>query len=523
MKYLVLILSIIVSLQAQASKWIDLSWDEVEGAKFYEIEINNIRKGKRFPIGVFQSDNATYKKKVKPGLYQLRIRTVDSRGVPGGWSDYMKFTVDVSEIERFRPLDKEKIPNVGNALEEEVDFVWEKIEGITSFYIIIYDAENKPIHKKRIKGNSYKYKMKTSQKYSWELHPYIDGKLVKNSNRWSFALLGQALKPPSIELEEKDNHFEFTFLHNEDDVTYDFQLFRKKKDQYQQIDEKLKIKKNTHSVLKKKIRPGKYRADVIAEKSDSTVSYPGQLEFLWDNDEIEILGTTKGDERQGKNWKVEIKGSLINFQYESTINELNGKSSQDIPAFSFGVLVGYETRLGEFGLSLENADLTSSGEDYSDQLISLYYNFWRPQWGGLKFELGTGLFFRDSFFIRSGIGTDNFSNTFPIRENNSVSYEGVLLSMGLGYQFFEKWELRGTTYFYWTLSGDVSADYYKIHEVGMFKLDLRLIYRASSDLDLFLGITSHDLETDYEYNSGEYINNTLLSGGGFGAGVILYF
>src|SRR5437868_4889588 len=76
---------------ANSQRSVELEIEAVDGASSYEIELISMQNKK---VLNFKMKTPLWKAKVKPGLYEMRLRSYDSRGVPGEWSENEKFAVN---------------------------------------------------------------------------------------------------------------------------------------------------------------------------------------------------------------------------------------------------------------------------------------------------------------------------------------------------------------------------------------------------------------------------------------------
>ncbi|MEQ1877109.1 MAG: hypothetical protein ABL958_10715, partial [Bdellovibrionia bacterium] len=114
---------------------VDLEWEAVDGSPFYEIEVSkHLGGGKKKDPQVFKVNTAKWNGRLKPGQYEMRLRSVDSRHVPGDWSDPSVFWVKLPPPTQTQPaVDQEfKAPDHD---ETDVEFGWDKVAGAKKYKI----------------------------------------------------------------------------------------------------------------------------------------------------------------------------------------------------------------------------------------------------------------------------------------------------------------------------------------------------------------------------------------------------
>ena len=101
---IILIINFNLALAADASaRWIDLEWDDVTDAAAYEVSLSEIIEGAETSRGIFSTDSARWSKEVNPGNYNVRIRALDKRKVPGAWGEPIPVTIKQEEPQLLVP------------------------------------------------------------------------------------------------------------------------------------------------------------------------------------------------------------------------------------------------------------------------------------------------------------------------------------------------------------------------------------------------------------------------------------
>lgn len=122
---------------------VELEWEEVLGAKVYELEFQNLSGEKQT---TFKSPNRIFKFKMRVGRYKVRSRVADDRNVFGAWSPLTEFTVEP----KAPYLDEKSVRTTGKlnakTLTSDVTYRWGTSKGAKTFRLVILDSEGKVVH-----------------------------------------------------------------------------------------------------------------------------------------------------------------------------------------------------------------------------------------------------------------------------------------------------------------------------------------------------------------------------------------
>jgi hypothetical protein len=132
---------------------VELEWEEVSGAKIYELEFQNLSGEKQT---VFKSQNRIFKFKMKVGRYKVRSRVADDRRVFGSWSDLTEFLVEP----KAPYIDEKAVRTTGKinakTLLADVVYHWGSAKGAQHFKLTISDAEGKVVYEEVTSKYYYK-------------------------------------------------------------------------------------------------------------------------------------------------------------------------------------------------------------------------------------------------------------------------------------------------------------------------------------------------------------------------------
>lgn len=200
MKIFAVILLFLLSHMAysQDSRWIDLEWEAVPEARQYEIELFQMEGEKVLPRGKYKTDSAQWSHAVPPGKYFLRLRSIDSRGVPGEWSSNIPLKVRMQNPLLLRPAPSDKISD------PLVNFEWGPVEGAANYQLVVRNKAKDVIHNSvvpELKSSVYLEKLDEIQ---WAVFALEKDEEAKPAEEWTessfrnFARVGGVLEAPKV-------------------------------------------------------------------------------------------------------------------------------------------------------------------------------------------------------------------------------------------------------------------------------------------------------------------------------------
>lgn len=139
--YLALILLLLPLVSwSQDSRWIDLEWDLIPGAREYEIELFQVEEDKTLPRGKYKTDEPRWSHAVPPGRYFMRLRSIDKRGVPGEWSADTPLKVRMQNPLLLRPVPGDKVSD------PLVNFEWGPVVGAANYQLVVRNKSKEVLH-----------------------------------------------------------------------------------------------------------------------------------------------------------------------------------------------------------------------------------------------------------------------------------------------------------------------------------------------------------------------------------------
>lgn len=124
---------------------VELDWEEVSGAKIYELEFQTT-DGK--VLTSFESKSPVFKFKMRVGHYRVRSRVADARKVYGDWSGLNEIVIQPKPV----TMDAKSVTSKGiidpKTRTAAVNFQWPASAGADKYRIRIFDAKGKKIAEK---------------------------------------------------------------------------------------------------------------------------------------------------------------------------------------------------------------------------------------------------------------------------------------------------------------------------------------------------------------------------------------
>ena len=179
---------------------LELELEAVTGVSGYEIQVIRIlENNKRKPPVLFKIKTTTWRAKLVPGRYELRVRSLDSREVPGEWSESQDFIVKLPPATLTKPSTDEVVMS-DQTEKEKVNFQWQPVEGAEKYKLRILDSKGSMVLETMEKDSSVRVELPVGKTYSWILIPVMPGDLEGEANEPAnpFQLHGGKLKPPKI-------------------------------------------------------------------------------------------------------------------------------------------------------------------------------------------------------------------------------------------------------------------------------------------------------------------------------------
>lgn len=165
-KYILLCL---ISAKFVLAKTVTLKWAPVEGALSYQIEI--FERSKRvFQTEVKSTPSPHWKRAMRPGVYQYRVRAINVERAPGKWSVLHALAVPPSAPKALFPPNG-KIFSTSSPV-QSVKFQWTRVPLTTSYWLII-ERDGKRVTEAFTTDLSNIVNELPSGKYQWTIQALI--------------------------------------------------------------------------------------------------------------------------------------------------------------------------------------------------------------------------------------------------------------------------------------------------------------------------------------------------------------
>jgi hypothetical protein len=244
---------------------LELELEDIPGVTGYELQVIRLleKNKKKKPLN-FKIKSITWKARLVPGRYEMRVRSVDSRGVPGEWSEPQEFIVKLPPPGLVSPPPQGIIRSTENE-KEEVAFEWKSVQGAEKYKLRVYGPDGSLVQEVVETDTSATINLPVAQVYGWNVVPVmagdLDGEGAEPVSR--FELFGGTLGNPSIDGLADTDTKEFKWSNVEFAGEYDFKLEKKdNQGNWKVVDQK--VTKVASQVYAKAVSSGQYRMQVKA-------------------------------------------------------------------------------------------------------------------------------------------------------------------------------------------------------------------------------------------------------------------
>ena len=178
---------------------LEFSWEPVEKAKGYELQfIRSSAGGSAAPINFTSATNG-FKGELPVGQYKIKIRTLDSRGVPGTWSAPIPVSLKLPIVEALQPEVDSTIQ--GDDSEAfDVSFSWKSQGEAVQYVVTVLNGKGKKVFEETVEEPKAQVKLNVAQGYQWRVTAKLEDGF--KGEEWeqsrSFVLLGSAIESPEM-------------------------------------------------------------------------------------------------------------------------------------------------------------------------------------------------------------------------------------------------------------------------------------------------------------------------------------
>ncbi|HEX4923891.1 MAG TPA: hypothetical protein VFV50_07385 [Bdellovibrionales bacterium] len=342
-------------LGAEFRRSVDLEWEPIDDTPMYEIEISkHVGGGKRKDPQVFKVKKASWTGRLKPGQYEMRLRSFDARYVPGEWSPPSLFWVRLPSPKLIKPAPDEQF-KAPDDQSTDIEFAWEPVAGAREYRIDVKSLKGDWTKSDTVTETSLKLEVPVAQPFTWRvtaLLPDEEKEAEPGEFSTKFAVVGKAIETPKIAVPSTEFVRELTWDKAEHAEKYEFAISRLDKDKWVPV-EKGTTEKTTVK-FKEKHKGGQYRIVVKALAQAREPSNDSLIEFkVYDGDRspaaVEEAQMREAIEKP-TNWytifsyyitQMDYAGHSRETGFKTTYNALGGTGrvgvGHVIPGASWGV------------------------------------------------------------------------------------------------------------------------------------------------------------------------------------------
>lgn len=446
---------------AQLQRSIEMELEPIDGATAYEIELKSVVSKK---ILNFKMKAPLWKAKVKPGVYELRLRSYDERGVPGDWSATDKFSVNFSPPQMLHPQNAQEI-KTGEPETATVEFKWNALPGAKKYKVyveslipngVVATTNEIKTYSGETEKSTLELKLPIATHYKWGVVAILpngdEGDKPENLNE--FFLLGARLEKPEIE-KPLDKYVQ-TLKWDKPNFAdqFDYILQRKSEAGWKTIEKKSLISENEIN-FSNEHPGGQYRIGVRAKGYLREASPLNTVEFKVHTGDrspaaVEVSRLRESMDKP-TNWYAMASYLVTNVDYTGVDAEGTG-GDKSISYSAIGgtgrIGVGYfqpEKNNGFIGI-LDLSGIDIKGENVTFASIELNYArklFWKTN----RILLSAGYFMKELPFTQQ-----NPNGSF---KNSVISYSGPHAGFTFWHPFTPKLGLQFNLRAYYSLfSGD---------------------------------------------------------------------
>ncbi len=502
-------------------RWIDIEWDEVPGARGYDIELFEVIDQKDYTRGLFHTDKPHWAKEAPAGKYTVKIRALDNRRVPGPWGESLPIMVKLSPPQLLKPLNNEVITN-SDTEDLYVHFQWNEATGAALYQFILFNSKNQVIANLVSKEQEVKLNVSRIDTYKWFVLPLLSAdekkepaEFLTNTNELAtqkaFQIKGTPLISPVISIEviqKKGMILKWEEIYRAEN--YNYEVFRDENNELKKVFSG-NSKKTIIAIPKDRITKGKYLIAIKAQALKYRDSEPARILIQSENDSIDIL---KNESQVRNNSSRSSEPSVLEAQFGYPNFKYNSKN-YDLDTVNTESLRGVEVQ-GKWQKSFLNSrffnainfDLSQSADS---NVSALSYGF--SETIGLKFHFG-----KSTLELGTGPRIDSTPLLYADRFENKITKQYFLtlgpdFSFIYHYQFNDLWKILFKTHLSPMGLKLSSPDGSKLQSAINSATELRLNYTLNGFFDLYTGLklVSHTLKTKALLNVGSFAQSSDIN------------
>lgn len=201
-----LFLSAAAGEDAPYRRMVNFEWEAIEDAKLYEIELKQIKKenSESTKTFVFKVKEPSWNGRLSPGIYTMKLRSHDYRGVPGEWSPESEVAVALEPVKIKFPEANAQI-STKERKTNEIKFEWLPVGDATEYQFTLTSEDGKLQVNKTLTETEYKQDVPVAMNYTWKVsatnQQQINSEAVSVAQ---FSVLGKDLEKPKIDSIESE-------------------------------------------------------------------------------------------------------------------------------------------------------------------------------------------------------------------------------------------------------------------------------------------------------------------------------
>lgn len=234
-------------------------WDPIEGAASYDLEL---KSGSR--VLNFKTKSPEWAGRLTPGVYEMRLRANDERGVPGEWADPVPFKVHLDTPAVMTPT-ADLVLRAKTEDEIEVPFKWQAVPGAKNYELEIRSAADEVVKRESVKDTEVSLKFETAKVYKWSITAIGTTVNSETAAKGEFKLIGKQLDPVKLQKPENDFVRQVSWTPSDDAKGYKYSIdrFNEKEKKWTSVQAE-DLRTDTAVNIEPAWPGGRYRIDVRA-------------------------------------------------------------------------------------------------------------------------------------------------------------------------------------------------------------------------------------------------------------------
>ena len=222
---LLLLVPLEVLAQSRVRRNVEIEWEPVEGATGYEVQVVRKDDPKKKQLR-FRSKDAKWSATIRPGEYDMQIRSYDDRGVPGSWSPPSSLLVRLPQVIPILPATNQVLL-ADDDDNDDAEFKWEPVPGAKSYKFKAHSASGSWNAEKEVADTKISLEVPAGEFINWEVTA-VSSK-DEAGEPWgtpqSFEMRGPPLAGPALEKPMNKYVKELTWKQPKYATSYNYDLY----------------------------------------------------------------------------------------------------------------------------------------------------------------------------------------------------------------------------------------------------------------------------------------------------------